>query len=218
MRWLLTINYYIPPPQKVIKENGIPEDVWERTGGTTTIPAFTDKDGATITNAAGDPIEGLEKEREETSWSLTKHYETESAMQADILAYAGKVNASSWASGAEKTYKCYFKGSKKQSISRLDGTEDGGTLEFIESRWEFRYEPSTWKLMPWDVGFMELVSGQRKAILGSDGKPVKQPVALNSNGTKKNPGVAPSVIKAGVGVDVYATADWSSALGTPKLL
>lgn len=218
MRWMLTVTYYVPPPGKVIKENGMPEDVWERAGGTTTVPAFTDSSGNVITNAAKDPIEGLEHEREESSWTLTKYYSVEATLNTDIAAYAGRVNSATWAGGAAKTWKCYFKGAKKMSISRLDNEADGGTIDFIESRWEFRYEPDTWKLMPWDVGFMELVSGERKAILGNDGKPVKQPVALNSNGTKRGPGTAPSVVNAGAGIDVYLTANWATALGTPELL
>lgn len=218
LRWILTVRYYIPPTAKTPKTNGIPEDVWERSGGTTTIPAFTDKDGVTICNAAGDPLEGLEEEREETSWSLTKYYTASATLETDIAAYAGKVNSGTWAGGAAKTWKCYFKGAKRQSVSKLDGTDDAGTLDFIESRWEFRYDPTTWKLMPWDVGFMELVSGERKTILGNDGKPVKQPVALNSNGTKKTAGQKPSVINNGAGVDVYNTANWATALGTPALL
>jgi len=216
--WWLTVQFYIPPPGKVMKANGLPEDVWERNGGATTVPAFTDASGATITNSAKDPLEGLEKEREETSWSLTKYYATEAALNADIAAAAGKVNSGVWDGKAAKTYKCYFKGSKKQSISKFDGDDDGGKLDFIESRWEFRYDPGTWKAMPWDVGFMELVGSERKAILGNDGKPVKQPVALNSNGTKKSPGQAPSVINNGAGVDLYPSANFGAIFGTPELL
>jgi hypothetical protein len=219
MLWMLTVSFYVPPPGKEVQQqNQIPKDVWERNGGATTVPAFTDASGATITNAAKDPLEGLEKEREETSWSLTKYYATEAALDADIVAAAGKVNSGVWDGKAAKTYKCYFKGSKKQSISKLDGQNDGGLLEFVESRWEFRYDPDTWKAMPWDVGFMELVGSERKAILGNDGKPVKQPVALNSNGTKKSPGQAPSVINNGAGADLYPSANFGNIFGTPELL
>lgn len=218
MRWILTVKYYVPSPTKTPRENGIPEDVWERGGGATTIPAFTDSAGDTITNAAGDPLEGLEKEREETSWTLTKYYEDQASLDGAIDSYAGTVNASTWAGGAAKTWKCYFKGAKRQSVSKLDGVDDAGTLDFIESRWEFRLEVDTWKAMPWDVGFMELVDGERKAITGSDGKPVKQPVALNADGTKKTAGLPPSVIKDGDGVDLYLQADWSDEFGEPELL
>ena len=218
MRWSLTVRYYVPPATKKPKANGIPEDVWERSGGTTTVPAFRDSAGNVIVNAAKDPIEGLEKEREETSWALTKYYTSQATLDADIVAYAGRVNSTTWASYGAKRWKCYFKGAKKQSVSKLDGVDDAGTLDYIESRWEFRLEPDTWKLMPWDVGFMELASGERKAIVGNDGKAVKQPVALNTNGSRKSPGTAPSVVNNGEGVDVYLTANWSSALGSPTLL
>jgi|LakMenEpi03Aug12_release.lakeMendotaPanAssembly.Ray.scaffolds.fasta_scaffold139732_4 hypothetical protein len=219
MRWTLTVQYYVPPPGKEITENGIPKDVWERNGGTTSVPAFTDVDGETITNAAGDPLEGLEKEREETSWSLTKYYEDEASLDEDIDAAAGKVNSAEWAGQDAKTWKCYFKGAKKQSISKLDGDDDGGMLDFIESRWEFRFDPETWKTMPWDVGFMELSgSGEKKVITGTDGKAVKQPVALNSDGTKKAPGEKPVVINAGDGADLYETADFDEIFGPPELL
>lgn len=218
MRWTLSVDYAVPPATKKPKENGIPEDVWERSGGTTNVPAFTDSSGDTITNSAGDPLEGLEKEREETSWTLTKYYEDEGTLDSAVDAYAGRVNSTTWASYGAKKWKCYFKGARKQSISKLDGDDDAGTLEYIESRWEFRLEVDTWKCMPWDVGFMELVGGERKAILGDDKKPVKQPVALNSDGTKKAPGVAPDVINGGNGVDIYEDADWSTEFGTPAIL
>lgn len=218
LRWTLAVRYYIPPAAKQPKENGVPEDVWERSGGTTTVPAFTDKDGVTICNSAGDPLEGLEKEREESSWTLVKYYTSNASLETDIAAYAGKVNGYPWAGGAVKTWKCYFKGAKSQSVSKLDGVDDGELLKYIESRWEFRYEPTTWKLMPWDVGFMELVSGERRTIVGNDGKPVKQPVGLNTNGTRKSPGTKPDVINYGQGADVYATANWHMALGNPTLI
>lgn len=215
MVWILTVNYYVPkrPPQA----NGIPADVWERVGGTTTVPLFKDKDGVMITNAAGDPLEGLEREREEVAWQLTKCYATNLDFGLNALA-AGTINSASWSGYAAKTVKCYLKSAKKQSISKLDGVDDGAKLEYIEAVWEFRYEPDTWMAKPWDVGFMELVSGERKAITGSDGKPVKQPVALNSNGTKKAAGQKPSVINNGDGVDIYSTSDFTSIFGTPSLL
>ena len=180
LRWTLTVKYYVPkrPPQA----NGLPADLWERSGGSTTVPLFVDAEGKTITNSAKDPLEGLQKEREEVSWSLTKCYETDGEFGSAASECAGKVNDASWSNYPARTVKCYFKSAKKVTISKLDGVGDGDKLSFIESQWEFRHEPDTWDCKPWDVGFMELDGSERKAILGKDGKPVKQPVALASDG------------------------------------
>lgn len=218
MIWLLTVTYYAPPPGKTPQTSGIPKDVWSAVGGTTTVPVFADKDGAMIVNSASDPLEGLEREREERTWSLTKHYATDMAMASDVAACAGKVNSAAWANGAEKTWKCYFRSAKRVTATKLDNTDNTDQLHYIEAQWEFRYDPLTWKLMPWDVGFMEIVSGQKKAILTSDGKPVKQPVALNSNGSAKSAGSAPSVIKNGDGVDIYETANFFTTFGNPQIM
>lgn len=218
MLWGVTVKYYIPEPKKTPQQNGIPKDVWDVSGDAVTIPAFRDASGTMITNSAFDPVEGLEKEREEWSWSLTKNYTTDAALSADIQAYAGRVNSAAWAGNPAKTWKCYFKGAKKVSIAKFDGQENGGQLEYVESHWEFKHDTDTWKSMPWDVGFMELVGGERKTITGQDGKAVKQPVALNSNGTKKAPGEAPSVIRNGDGADLYLTANFSAGFGTPSLV
>jgi hypothetical protein len=216
--WLLTVRYYVPPPGKNFTESGTPEDVWEGIGGSTVVPAFTDLAGDTIVNSAKDPIEGLTAEREERGWSLTKYFVTNSQLDSHVIGYAGKVNSSTWGGFAAYKWKCYFKGAKKREISQFEGDTDSGSLQYIESHWEFRLEPKTWKCMPWDVGFMELVSSERKVILGDDKKPVKQPVALNSDGTKKSPGTAPDVINSGAGVDLYASADFTSGFGTPAVL
>jgi hypothetical protein len=218
MRWILTVRYYVPPATKKPQAgSGIPADAWEFAGSTTTVPVFVDTSGVTITNAAGDPLEGLEKERHEFGWTLRKNYPTEAAFNSAAGTYPGKVNSASWAGGTAKTWKCYLRGAKKVSISKLDGSSDGETLDYIEATWEFKYDPGTWKCMPWDVGFMELVSGTRKVIL-ADGKPVKQPVALNTNGTKRTDGSRPLIINSGAGVDIYQTADLSAGFGTPSLL
>ena len=216
MRWILSVKYYIPKRQP--KENGIPEDVWERSGGTSTVPVFRDTSGVSITNAAGDPLEGLEREREEMTWSLVKCYETDQAFATAEYAYAGKVNSATWGAYGAKTWKCYLKSAKRTSLSILDGDKDGDKLDYIEAHWEFRYDPDTWKCKPWDVGFSELVSSERKTITGSDGKAVKQPVALNTNGTKKTAGQKPTVINNGDGVDIYETADFTTGFGTPVFI
>jgi len=61
MRWLFTVKYYVPPATKTPQASGIPKDAWERSGGTSTVPVFRDTSNVSITNAAGDPLEGLER-------------------------------------------------------------------------------------------------------------------------------------------------------------
>ena len=219
MRWTLTVQYYAPPAGKEVTENGIPEDVWERSGGATTVPAFTDRDGESIVNAAGDPIEGLEKERQEQGWTLTRCYEDDAGLEGDVAAADGRINDAAWADGEEFTWKAYFKGAKRVTTSRLNGADDAGTLAYVESQWEFRYDPGTWKLMPWDVGFMELDgSGGKRAITTDDGKPVKQPVGLDTDGTALAAGTKPLVANDGDGFDVYEEADFDSIFGEPAIL
>jgi hypothetical protein len=235
VHWTLSVTFYIPPKnEKLDEETGVPDDYWECSGGTTTVPAFKDTSGSTIVNAAKDPLEGLEREREEESWTLTKYYTTDAAWKADRTSHAGRVNSDSWAGGSAKEWKCYFKSARKKEIQDVDlgaasssetqsdnPSQADAALEkrtIVETVWEFRREPDTWKCMPWDVGFHELVSGERKVITGSDGRPVKQPVALNSNGTKKSVGSSPSVINSGAGVDIYPSAAFTAKFGTPTII
>lgn len=231
MVWTLSATFYIPPKDKKLNEQGRPEDFWECSGGTTTVPAFQDRDGNTITNSANDPLEGLEREREELSWTLTKYYDDDS-WKGDRDTYAGSVNSSGWAGGDPRTWKCYFKSARKKELQNVDlnaqtdssaegDPAGGGEVEkkqFVETVWEFRREPETWKCMPWDVGFMELVSGQRAVIKDDKGNAVKQPVALNSDGTKRTPGQKPSVINNGQGVHLYEEHDFNPVFGTPAII
>lgn len=219
MRWILTVKFYVPPPTRAIQSGtAIPKDVWEFTGGTSTVPAFRDNAGNTITNAAGDPLEGLERERHDFAWTLRKAYANESDFTTAAATYPGTVNSASWAGGAAKTWKCYLRSAKKVDVSTLSSGAQGTTLSYVEANWEFRYDPQTWKCMPWNVGFMELASGQRKTILDANGRPVKQPVALTNSGAKASDGTAPSVINSGNGVDLYPTANFSTGFGSPALL
>lgn len=131
MRWLFTVKYYVPPVTKTPQASGIPKDSWERSGGTSTVPVFRDTSNVSITNAAGDPLEGLEREREEVAWSLIKCYTTDASFGSAAGAYAGKVNNASWSNYAAKTVKCYLKSAKKVSVSKLDGAADGQTLDYL---------------------------------------------------------------------------------------
>jgi hypothetical protein len=47
---------------------------------------------------------------------------------------------------------------------------------------EFLYNPNGWQIEFYDVGFNEIVDGERRAILDKAGNPVSQPVPLNGSG------------------------------------
>lgn len=230
MVWTLTVTFYIPSPKKKVDTVGKPIDFWEGSGGVTIAPVYRDIDGQMIVNSAKDPLEGLQGEREEESWTLTRYYDDES-WSTDRSNYAGAVNSDTWAGAGPHRWKCYFKAVRLKEIqdASLNATASGAdsgsvgagtvaTRKFVETVWEFRKDLNTWKLMPWDVGFMELTSGQRKVILGGDGKPVKQPVALNSDGTKRTPGQAPSVIRNGDGAKIYREMAFGAKFGPPKII
>lgn len=224
MEWMVTVTYYVPPPAKKVTETGVPQDYWEASGGTRTVPAFEDVSDPpeTITNSAGDPLEGLEREESEFGWSLTKFYTDDSWME-DAVSASNTVNDDTWSGCPAKTWKVEFKGAKLREISPAGG--EGEPIVCVETHWEFRYQASTWKAMPWDVGFMEKCDSSgnasttgtnRKAITGKDGKPVKQPVAL-ANGVAKTAGQKPDIINDGDGVDIYKQTDFSDLFGAPSI-
>lgn len=225
LRWKYVCSYSVPPRGKKLKTNGEPEDYWEATGGVSVVPCFTDVDGKTITNSAKDPLEGLSRERSEVTWTLVKFYKDDSWLQ-DSIDYSNTVNSADWDGGEAHTWKCDFQGAKLREVQAIEDDPDTAVSEqkvtkLVETRWEFRYDPDTWRLKPWDVGFMELDGTKRKAILGSDGKPVKQPVALKSGGAAASPGTAPSVIQDSSGkegVKVYAEKDFAAKFGNPKIV
>lgn len=224
MMWHLSVTFYIPPKDKKFDCDSLPCDYWEAAGGVETVPVFQDIDGFTITNSAGDPLEGLSREREEKTWTLTKFYADDSWM-TDREVQSGRVNATEWGGGDPHTWKCMFKSATKREAQKIgqgsgSGGDDGEMFEYVETKWEFRYDPETWKCLPWDIGFMELNgSGEKRTITTDDGKAVKQPVALNPDGTAKEPGEPPSVINNGAGMMIYRTsAQFAAVFGEPEIV
>lgn len=221
MRWMVTVTYYIPPPQKQVTESGVPADYWEATGGTSTVPCFEDVQvpPQTICNSAGDALEGLERERSEFSWSLTKFY-TDDSWATDAVESSNTVNDGDWSGCPAGTWKVEFKSAKLREIT---ATGDEPVIQCVETHWEFRYDATGWKAKPWDVGFMELAddgSGSgtvRRTVVGADGKAVKQPVALNPDGSAKAPGEKPDVINGGAGVAIYHESDFFTLFGNPHI-
>lgn len=185
-----------------------PIPVWSATGSTSVIPVYKDAAGLMITNSAGDPLEGLEKEKSEFTLVLTKPYVTHQQWLAHARHYTDTCNSNAWNGGATETWLCRFRGA---SVERSDG------LVYWSTQWEFAYREENWRLKPWDIGFHQLDGEgdgeyKKKSITGADGKTVKQPVAL-SGGTPLPAGQPPLVIRDGVGASVYLLTDFAAAFG-----
>lgn len=222
LAWIVTLQFYVPPNGRKINANGIPDNFWQASGGTTSVPAFRDRDGDLIVNSAGDPLEGLSREREERGWVLTKFYENDSWMD-DRDTYSGSLNSDTWDGEEPGKWKVSLKSAdERQSQKVAEDDEDGEAKKYVETKWEFRFDPDGWQLKPWDVGLMEKCDSSgnastsgtnRKTILGKDGKPVKQPVALE-NGIAKAVGQPPDAIT----VNVYPVTTFQVKFGTPSIV
>ena len=156
--------------------------VWGGSSSVTTGPVYKDNAGNMMTNSAGDPLEGLEKEFAEEKLTLTQYYASHAQWMPLSKTLTNAVNDEAWNGGAARTWKCQGC-SKKLNIENTDGA----TLVYWELSWEFAYRADGWVLRPWDIGFSQLVdddgvpSGtgtKRATITGQDKKGTRQPVAL----------------------------------------
>jgi len=230
MWWTLTVRYYIPPADKIPEESGLPKDCWAAQGGTSTSPAYQDINGDSIVNSAGDPLEGIERENDDISWTLTKAY-LDLYWNTLRLQASNTLNNAMWNGQPAGTWKVNFRSAQKKDVTQKttsgggdplgDGTYSPATatetkLTYWEVHWEFRYRRDGWASKPWDVGFNQLCDSsgnpsssgtERRAILGKDGKAPKQPVALD-NGVAQTPGTPPSVANGGDGFDIYPSSSF----------
>jgi hypothetical protein len=198
--------------------------VWGASSSVTSGPCFEhfpdDGDNVTketITNSAGDPLEGLEKEQAGFRLTLTQYYASHNGWRDLSRDYTNAINSAGWNGGGAREWKC------QGCSARLQTENNGGaTIVYWEVGWEFEYKPGGWDLMPWDVGFAQLVDDEgepapygtkRAQIKGQDGKGVRQPVALNADGTAKEPGQKPNVINGSAGVRVYQELPFDGPFG-----
>lgn len=139
-----------------------------------------------IINTAGDPIGGLDRDEGEFTVTISSN-EPAPFNYAKAQNYVGAINDAPWSGGLAKTWKC-------MSITGNRKVEDvsGEQYVYYEVSTTLAYRGTGWDLQTWDVGFNEIVGGQRKKILaGKD--PVSEPAAL-SNGRAKTPGQPPDLL------------------------
>ncbi|CAB4184465.1 hypothetical protein UFOVP1124_11 [uncultured Caudovirales phage] len=221
MLWHVTIKYYVPIVE-VNPSNGLPLDVWSAKGTNQMYPFFKDKDGAVLTNSAGDPLEGMEREICFLGWSLTRSYASLADVWSQTKLVNNRTNSDVWPTtpsyGAADTWKASV-----SSVSKKVMVTQSGAVQAAARYWEVAYEidykEDTWHCKPWDMGFNQRVgsggtpSGSgtgRATILGYDGKPARQPVAL-SGGVALPPGSTPVALD----FNPYSAVSFVSYFGEP---
>lgn len=216
--WLVTVQFYVPIVE-VNPANGLPLDVWAGKGTTQNYPFFKDKNGNIITNSAGDPLEGMERELSFLGWSMTRSYSSLAGALSAVSSVNNRTNTDAWSFGAAGQWKTVVGGYRKKIII----TQSGATLtaaRYWEVDFEIDFKEDGWHVKPWDMGFSQRVGGDgvpsgtgtnRATILGIDGKPVRQPVAL-ANGVALPPGSTPVALD----FDPYTSVTYTTFYGTPS--
>lgn len=139
-----------------------------------------------IINTAGDPIGGLDRDEGEFSVTITQNVQSP-FQYSQAVQYVGAINSDSWSGQAQKTCKCMSINANRK-IEDLNGTQ----YVYYEVQSVIAYRDTGWDLQTWDVGFNELVNGQRKKIMAGS-EPVSEPAALSS-GKAKAPGQPPDLL------------------------
>lgn len=170
---------------------------WERLdkfsydGSITSAPCFVhfpngSSNPALIVNSAGDPLEGLS--RDEAEWTVSIEGNRRLFIKSVARAYLNAVNSDWYSDCAPGTVKC-------QRISGSNEIENiqGEDVSYWKVSITLAYREVGWEIRTWDIGFNEIVSGQRRRILDGANQPIAAPVAL-SGGAKKPAGSAPDML------------------------
>lgn len=125
-------------------------------------------------NSAGDPVDGIEEE----SSLLRLTYTNTQAVNPNferLRFYTNTCNQDVWniLGMACEPYSVRCTGFSADYDQRNNVWSV--TVEFL-------YNPKTWEIRFYDVGFNEIVDGKRRAILDVAGNPVSKPVALDGAG------------------------------------
>lgn len=184
----VSFRYDLLKPQERHKFPWQRQDKFSYDGSLASVPCFVHyNDGNNnpklIVNSAGDPLEGLSKEQAE--WTVAIRGNRQTFNKAQARQYLNAVNSDTYEDCPPGTVKCQ-RLAGEQEIEQVDGEE----VLYWSVNTVLAYREEGWPIQTWDVGFNEIVGGQRKKILDAAGEPVSQPVAL-SNGVKKSPGQPP---------------------------
>lgn len=219
--WIGTVNYRIPDRARIIDPvTGIPEDAWKLNSRDVKWPFVVDIDGTKVCNSAGDPIEGLSTSGRDFGWNLQKCFEDYSAFLTFLHAVSDCVNDGTWDGEPARRWLCFFRGAEKR-VTSAAGDAGGETTEYVEAHFDIVHNWAGWDQKPWDTGFNEKVDSAgnpstsgtyRRAILGVDGRPTRQPVAL-SGGVAVPAGTLPTALT----FREFGAVNFSAQFGSPTL-
>lgn len=132
-------------------------------------PAANDT-GTTALNSAKEPVDGLEED-----YSLVKLSYTNTAVASpnfeQLLQHVNVCNSTTFLGGGEYSVRVMGFSAEYDQKNQVWSV----TLEFL-------YNPDSWVIKYYDVGFNTNVGGERQAVLDKKGNPVSKPVPLDNNG------------------------------------
>lgn len=175
----------VEPPEEPDKPDQDDPDTWLRmtvTNVQTTKPALgwrslgdvpigdaapLQKEGTAL-NSAGEPVDGLEEESSQLKFTYT-NTRVVNPIFTELIKYTNRVNSTEFLGCA--AYSVRVVGWNAE----YDQKSETWTVSV-----EFHYNPDTWVIQYYDVGYNEMKDGQRVAILDKRGNPVSKPVPLVS--------------------------------------
>jgi hypothetical protein len=163
--------------------------------------AIFDRDGDAILNSAGDPFEGLFRERTRRVISIVKNV---AAVPTWIITAEDAVNNSSFTVDGFSVPT----GKAKLSAPRLGPWEKRNGTTFRQMTMTMKLNKDGWTAQPLDAGFRYKDGTARKIITNTDGTMPTQPVCLNGSGLVL---ANPSPLNAVFGsFNVYPALDFNS--------
>lgn len=139
-----------------------------------------DGEGHGAQNSAGDPVDGLEEEASMVKLTYT-NTQVVAPNFAELNRYTNRCNSNA------------FLGADAYKVRMI-----GWNAEYDQKNnvWsvsvEFLYAPDGWQIRYFDVGYNEIIDGERRAILDKAGNPVSKPVPLNNQGQAQSINPSPS--------------------------
>ena len=215
----ITYRYELPKQEDLDPNPLARPDVWTFSTGGSQVPALTYYHGSgnadirPLQNSAKEYVEGLTTLEAEVRASISGN---RSAFPlADAAAVTNAINSTSYLGGAAYTWQCAGIGGQ-QATEIVNDVE----LRYWQITVELVYRRSGWNLLIPDVGWNYLEGGQLKRAWVRDPETSDKiasgtPRALNTDGTLKAEGEAPSILGGGSGLRVFPAVNFSTYFGTP---